>query len=288
MSEITLKPIEFQFPPFKMEAWEEWKHELFSRLVYAHKLKIPRLPELLPCEGTAVVVGSAPSIDNYVEEIKKLSSGELDILVSINGSHDWLVKNVRPPNVHLIYESDIEDIEVSLGGPPHKDTAYYICSQCHPKVHEQLHGYKRVLWHVFREHQEYQNAIARLFKGEFMVAGGWGTMFRCINISIVLGYRKFELFGVDSSFEGEDDHIPGYKTANIEQRYNIWGVDENTKEARKFRSNGSLAFQAYEFLRFCEINQQALSIRVYGDSLLRYVHKSKYPEQYEITKPKGE
>src|SRR5215475_13972681 len=129
MSEITLKPIEFQFPPFKMEAWEEWKHELFSRLVYAHKLKIPRLPELHPCEGTAVVVGSAPSIDNYVEEIKKLSSGELDILVSINGSHDWLVKNVRPPNVHLIYEADIEDIEVSLGGPPHKDTAYYICSQ---------------------------------------------------------------------------------------------------------------------------------------------------------------
>lgn len=276
-----LKPIQFQFPPFKVEAWEEWKHELFTRLIYASKLKIPHIPELLPHEGMAVVVGSAPSITEFKDEIGNLSNGELDILVSINGSHDWLIKNVRPPNIHLIYESDIEDIEVSLGGPPHKDVTYYICSQCHPAVYEQLRGYKCVLWHVFREHQEYQNAIARIFKGDFMIAGGWGSLFRSINIAITLGYRRFSLFGVDSSFEGDNDHIEGYKTANVEQRYNIWGVDDITKEARKFRSNGSLAFQAYEFLRFCEINQQALSIRVYGDGLLRYVHKSRYPDQYQ-------
>ena len=113
-----------------------------------------------------------------------------------------------------------------------------------------------------------------------MLAGGWGTLFRCINVSIVLGYRKFELFGVDSSFDGDSDHLPGYKMANLEKVYNIWGVDELSHEARKFRSNGSLAFQAYEFLKFCEVNQKALSIRVYGDNLLRYIHKSRYPEQY--------
>ncbi len=278
---INLRPIQFQFPVFKAEEWIDVRTRIVGRLRATSKLRIPHLRELLPHEGRAVIVGSAPSILNFKDEIKRLSNEELDILVSINGAHDWLIKNVRPPNIHVIFEGDLDDVTVSLGGPPHKDTVYYLCSQCHPKIFEQLRDYKRVLFHVFNQHQEYQNALNRYFKGEFMITGSCGTLFRCLYTSIVLGYRKFELFGVDSSFEGESDHIPGYKTADVEKIHYIWGVDEITHEARKFQSNGGLAFQAYEFLRFCEINQSGLSIRVYGDGLLRYIHKSRYLQQYE-------
>lgn len=278
---IELKPIQFDLPPFRLEAWDEWKPKLIERLEYASKLNIPHLPQLLPCEGTAVIVGSGPSVVGFEKEIKKCSSGELDLLFSLNGAHEWLIGNVRPPNIHVIFESDIEDISISLGGPPNKAVAYYLCSQCDSKLFEQLEGYRRVLWHVFQWHQEYQNIIAQMFRGEFMVTGGWSTFFMSLYIAVILGYRKFELFGVDCSYpEDGSDHIPGYKTADVEKPYNIWGVDEATMLARRFRSNGSLALQAYEFYKFCEINQSGLSLRVHGDSLLQYIHKSKYPEQY--------
>src|SRR5882672_6444035 len=147
--EINLRPIQFQFPAFKIDEWLDVRHKIVGRLRAASKLNIPHLRELLPHEGRAVIVGSAPSVLNFKDEIKNLSSGELDILVSINGAHNWLIKNVRPPNIHIIFEGDVEDIGVSLGGFPHKDTVYYICSHCHPSVYEHLKDYRCVLFHVF-------------------------------------------------------------------------------------------------------------------------------------------
>lgn len=261
-----------------MEEWDKWREECLSRLQYAARLRIPHLPLLLPCDGRAVIVGAAPSVTDFIDRINSYTN-ELDILCSINGSHDWLVKNIRPPNIHVLFEADLEDVEVSLGGSPHKDVAYYVCSRCHPNIFKQLEGYKQVLWHVFEEPPEYQNALVRLFKGEFMIAGGWVTLFRTINIATILGYRKFELFGVDSSFENSS-HLPDYKLADIEKPLTIWGKNESTGELRKFTTNSTLAFQAYEFVRFCEARQSELSIRIYGDGLLQYTHKNKYPEQY--------
>lgn len=274
-----LQPIQFNFSALKCVPWDEWKDECHSRLKYASKLSIPHLPQLLDCTGRCVIVGAAPSITKHMDKIKELSNQELDILCSLNGAHDWVVKNIRPPNIHVVFEADVEGIEVSLGGPPHKEVAYYLASHCHKNLFEQLRGYKRVLWHPWYEPTEYQQWVNRLFKNEFMVSGGYVTFFRTINIALILGYRKFDLFGVDSSFE-ESSHIEGYKFSDVEDPVTVWGKDEQTGKLREFTTNGSLAFQAYEFMRFCKENQHALSLRVHGDGLLRYVHMNRYPEQY--------
>jgi len=275
---MQLAPVQFEIPPFKLENWLKWKTELFPRLEYSSKLEIHHLQQVLPCEDKAIVVGAAPSVADFKGKIKLFDPP--NVIISVNAAHDWLINNVCVPDYHVIFEPDIEVLEQALGGKPHEDVTYFIASHCHQNIFRQLEGYKRILWHVFQPHEDYQDEIQRLFPGESMIAGGYGTFFRCISIALVIGYRKFELFGVDSSFEGEDDHVEGYNSSNIEEKHDIFTKNSVTGEIRKFKSNGSLTFQAYEFMRFCAVNQHAMSIRIHGDGLLKHLHQSRYPYQY--------
>jgi hypothetical protein len=111
-----------------------------------------------------------------------------------------------------------------------------------------------------------------------MVAGQYATFFRTLTILMTLGYSDFDLFGLDSSFE-HDSHVKGYRTGNLEEAITLWGVDPRNDKLQQFRTNGSLAFQTYCFLDFC-MHQSSINLRVHGDGLLRYLHQSRYPEQY--------
>lgn len=272
---MMLRPVKFDIQ--KVLEWDDWKNECIPRMQHAATLEIAHLPKFLPHEGKCAVVGAAPSVKNYVEEIKELGGTEPNIVMSVNGAHGWLIKNSIIPNIHVISEMDLTNVREALGGDPHEGVAYYISSYCDPVIFQQLEGFRRVLWHPYCAPEGYQQAVAELFPEEFMVAGGFCTFFRTMSISIVLGYRELELFGVDSSFDGSS-HVEGYALADKEARISIWGA--NPDGLRKFTTQGGLAFQAKEFLEFCEINQEWLRLRIHGDGLLRYLHEGRYPEQY--------
>lgn len=272
-----LCPVEFQFQSHIK--WEEWKQDCIPHLQHATTLKIPHLPQLLPHEGVCAIVGAAPSVQGYVDQIKSIAEGKFNRILSVNGAHAWLLKQQIPPHIHVISEMDLDDIRVALGGDPHPEVTYYVASYCNPVLFEQLKEHRCVLWHSYCWPQGYQQAIATHFPGEFMVGGGFCTFFKSMIIPIVLGYRELELFGVDSSFEGSS-HVGGYVLANKEPRVTVWGANPSHTKVKKFTTQGGLAFQASEFVEFCKNNQANLRLRIHGDGLLRYIHESRYPEQY--------
>jgi len=264
--------------------WELIRERQIKRLRFARKQKIPHLRHLLPCDGRAAIVGASPLVVNYLDIIRKIKAEELGLVWSINGAHDFLIKNGIIPNMHVLFETDLTDARQSLGGEPHQDVYYYVCSHSDPDVFRSLDGYHKVLWHCWNDPPEYQGIISRWFNGEFMIGGGYVTLFRSINIAIVLGYRCFDLYGCDSSFEGENTHINGYHNKTSEDKLTVWvGRSIEDKDKKRFETLPTLAYNAHEFMRFCEIHQPSLSIRVNGNGLLPTLHKSKYPEQYERT-----
>lgn len=276
-----LKPV--QFTVETVIEWEEWKKECIPNLEYAATLPLPHLPLLEAHEGKCIMVGAGPSIADTFELICQFRTQPSWLMMSINGAHNWLIERNVIPNIHVIFEMDLEDVTLALGGDPHPDVTYYVCSICKPVIFDQLEGYKRVLWHAYFPPEEYQAEIARVFPGEFVVCGGYATFFRSLVISWTLGYRDFELFGLDSSFE-ESSHVGGYKVADKEPRVTVWGKNYQTGDIKKFTTQGGLAFQATQFMEFCKENQPALRLRVHGDGLLRYLHESRYPEQYQRQK----
>jgi len=261
------------------EKWNEILCERQARLEYSAKLRIPHLIEMEPHKGRCAIVGAAPSIKDHIEEIKAIKNEEFGLVISLNGAHSYLVNNEVPPNIHILFEIDIDDPETSCGGPPHRSVYYYVCSHCSQRLLMRLRGHHRVLWHCFDEPPDYQTLINRLFPSEFMVGGGFVTFFRAINIATILGYRTFEMYGCDCSFKGGSSHFEGYHTKDIEVTLTVAaGTEENYKI---FKTKPSLSFLASEFIRYCDTNQRGLSIRVHGDGLMRHLHKMEFPEQYE-------
>lgn len=277
--ELGISPAQFKIPRAKVERWDVVAPGIFQRLRFHSKLPWPHLPELEEHPGKCIIVGSAPSVAEHLEQIKALKVGEYDIICSLNGTHGFLNKHGIIPNIHVIFEIDVRDLSI-IGSQPNEGTRYYVCSHCPMEVAEALKGQKCVLWHCFNEPPDYQAKIAEYFPGEFMVGGGHATFFRTMNIAVILGYREFEIFGCDSSFGEGSTHLDDYPTPTCEDAVEVWGYDPRIQGVKKFRTIGSLALQASEFIRFCEVNHAGLSIRVHGDSLLRYLHESRYPEQY--------
>lgn len=253
------------------------REEVFARLQYAATKRMPHLRELPAHEGSCHVVGSAPSVVNYLKEIR--AAGENDLICSVNGAHNWLLNQAITPNIHVLFEYDLQDTFQSLGSEPNDFTTYYVCSHCDQRVFDLLDDFKTALWHSFNDPEEYHAELARLFPGEIMIGCGHATMFRTIAVGAILGYRKFELYGCDSSVDGPR-YIEGYGTGNTEEEIDIWGTDPRTGAIKHFRTFGSLAFQADQFIKFCELYDGTLRIRVHGDSLLRYVHEARFPDSY--------
>ena len=278
MQRTNLHPAKFEINT--VLEWEDWKHVVLPRIAAAAKLPIRRLKAFPAHTGHAVIVGAGPSAVNFVEKIKGFSNQPLTTFFSVNGAHQWLIERELKPKIHVLFEHDVDTCRTSLGGLPDPEVVYYVASHCSPDVFRELHGYRYILWHAFIPLQEYQDAINTHFPGEFMVAGGYATFFRTLTIAYLLGYRDFDLFGVDSSFES-NSHLDGYPTSNVEESISVWGVDPRDDTIRKFTSQGGLAFQASEFIKFCEQYHKDIKLRVHGDSLLRYLHETRYPEQYQ-------
>lgn len=276
---IARGPIYFEADP-PTKTWRDSWSERTARLKYAAKQRIPHLPQLDTHNGVAAIVGAAPTIEDYKEKIKKIKDNELNIVMSLNGTHDWLINRGIVPNIHVMFEIDAKCVADLCGGPAHKDVYYYVCSHCCENLHKELENHHRVLWHCFDEPPEYQALIKNLFPNEFMIGGGHVTFFRCMNVAIILGYRNFELFGCDGSYEGGRSHYEGYHSYAGETDMEVLAGGDGLP-LKRFKTNPSLSFMVHEFLRFCEANQSGLKIKVHGNGLMRYLHQGVYPEQYE-------
>lgn len=255
-----------------------------EHMKYAATLGLPELKQSkMPRMGKAIIVGGAPSIKNYIEEIRALSQDPDNMIFAINWTHTWLLENGIVPNACVFFEIDAEPDSTLKAA--HPDVTYYICSHCHPKTFDELRDFKRVLWHT-PPNSEVERVVGQeLFPGSNLVGGGIGTFTRTITIALHLGFRGMELFGVDSSFpdDAASTHVDGYETTakpEVDGFY-VYAKYSETGEIRRFKTMGPLALQVEEFKAYCEANHFMFALRVHGDGLLRFVHSNTYPEQYQ-------
>ncbi len=138
------------------------------------------------------VLGGGPSaLETY---------GELgEVLVTVNASLQFaLDKGLTPwacgvcdPNEHMI------DLVPSV-----PDVFYFLASSCHPKLFEKLKDRQVILWHASGT-----PGMDPLIPPHDMQIGGGSTMgLRWINLAYVMGFRKFDLHGFDSSYSGDCTH----------------------------------------------------------------------------------
>jgi hypothetical protein len=251
---------------------------------YANTFGFPTLaPGPRPRWGRAIICGGAPSIKDHLEEIKELAKDPNNCIFAINWTHTWLIENGIVPKACVFFEIDPEPDTVLLN--THDAVTYFICSHCHKKTFDALRGKRAVLWHSAPNSPPEKVVRDELFADTDTVGGGISTFTRTLTVAMFCGYRHFDLFGCDSSFPDEGKtHADGYETPqdNKTDGLYVYAKCLRTEKVVRFRTMGYLALQVEEFKEYCKQNHGYFSLRVHGDSLLRFVHEQTYPDQYGL------
>lgn len=248
-----------------------------SHVIAARGLGLPELELREPHDGRVVVVARAPSVLGYLEQIRAAQQAGATIF-AVNDAHNWLVENGIIPDGFVVFE--VVSYDALRAIRPHPDVTYYIASHCHPENFRLFEGFRRVVWHSNNDWPGCDDEIAK-FQNPMQVCGGSTTMMRTLHIDLVLGFRAFELYGVDSSFEGDQSHGIGPSRVDVECTV----IASGNNGFRQFKTRPYLARQAHEFTRWCAAFPVAM--KVYGEGLLPYLHRSISPQTYEDTSDDG-
>lgn len=156
--------------------------------------KLPRLTPQPARDDTVAIVGFGPSLRQTWREIKTPH------IITTSGAHDFLIERGRRPTWHV--EFDPRPHKAFFLQRPHLDVIYLLASQCNPNLFDQLAGNKVMLWHGMGGDglDDADLVIEKEGDDGILLFGGSNAGLRAFLIGHVLGFRRFELFGLDCSY----------------------------------------------------------------------------------------
>lgn len=224
------------------------------------------LPEATICKPhnlTMSIAGGGPSLSDTYQHLEGFICG-------INGSLKWLLNH--EPVEGATYACGIMDAGEHIADMivAHPDVRYYVASICDPSVFDKLKDCDVRLWHVSPNSMEdaagAEAILDEHYPYQWLAIGGGCTMgLRWIDLGYFLGFRKFKLHGLDSSFRESTHAYPDRADAKEWIEYN----------GRKTRLN--FLCQVYDFAELLDrlwTQDSNIQIEVFGDGLLQDEWKS--------------
>ncbi len=187
--------------------------EIIENIKYAMSLRLPEIfPAPLAHDGTVALVGAGPTVKNHLEDIKRHQEHGQPV-VSIKGSHDWLIEQGIIPNACTAV--DPQNNQMRYFHKKDKRVTYMLASQCHKDFLDHfVHDEPKVpvlLWHCFADVGEKE-----IIKNRPLVLGGTTSGLRTLYLMYMLGFRQFHLYGFDSCGNtGVSGHISHEKMIEV-------------------------------------------------------------------------
>jgi len=181
-------------------------------------------------------------------------------IVTVSGAHDYLVRRGIVPDFHV--DCDPREHKARMLQNPQAKTIYLMATVCHPKYWEVLKGRKVRLWHlingddletvawVMQNHPEGANS---------MIGGGSSVGQRAMNVMAALGYRRFNIHGMDCSFT--TDRHAGAHLGKEQAKIMVKAGN------RVFQTTRQMLQAAIEMEQF--ITTQDAEIAFFGDGLMQ-------------------
>ncbi|MEM4261283.1 MAG: 6-hydroxymethylpterin diphosphokinase MptE-like protein [Candidatus Woesearchaeota archaeon] len=250
--------------------------------------RLMNIPEIQPCEiheGVAYLVAGAPSYKKkYIfDEILQYRNNDNHYVFVSKTSHDYMIENNVIP-FGCIY-LDPRDHVPSYAERAHKDVTYFVASQCDPEVIKILHrkNSKIFLYHVLVNAGE-DKLFEELSIQSPPIIGGSTSMTRGIMMLNVLGFYKFKLFGLDSSYEYKPKKVHGYnqKKLPVQIIVDFTGQTGSEKE-NVFWTDPEMMVQCSD-LEFYLKNMLNMQFMNYSEGLFKKVYDYLYPMRNKFNK----
>lgn len=252
-----------------------------ARIERSLALGIPSLAELhnaFPGETLAICGGGHSILDTIPELLELIAAGAK--VCAVNKTHDLLVDMGIIPTFGIL--SDPKEFVAGYQTPT-AGVRYLLCSSLHDATFARFRGFPGTyLWHSLTETSDHAwlHELGRSRRQSVLaVEGGGTTGLRALDLMTIPGFRRFHLFGFDSSApDGAQTLHPYPKPIEDPLSLNPRLRDPLTGRElpREYRTSVPMAHQALQFemlmrVRAIEMREgkyPPISVAVHGSGLI--------------------
>lgn len=220
------------------------------------------------------LVGGGPSLESTFDELRDLVFAGAK-LVTVNGAYKYCIDRNLKPSAQIVLDARPENAK--FVDPEVPGCRYYLASQCHPNIWDAVAGREHVgVFHAIGE----EEGIAEILNGYYLnqwtkVSGGTTVAMRALTLMRLLGYLRFDLFGVDSCYLDGAGHAYAQPENDKDRRIPFRVEPTGCPElGRVFTCAPWHLKQLEDFIQLVRINGQHFRINVHGEGLLAYALQS--------------
>lgn len=217
------------------------------------------------------LLGGGPSLNDTLPELRQLLY-EGAKLVTVNGAYHWAIEHNLEVKTQIVMDARASNAR--FVDPPLPRCNYLLSSTCHPELWDRVDGRKHVyVWHPVSRNDEAATLLnAYYLRAWEWVAGGTTVITRALYALRILGWVRFDLFGVDSCFLHNAHHAYAQPENDGDFRYRIDVSPPGHPELKRaFQCAGWHLKQIEDLLRIVRINGDDFLLNVHGDGLLAYL-----------------
>jgi hypothetical protein len=181
------------------------------------------------------IVCYGPSLNETWKRVRDFKN-----VLTCSGAHKFLIDRGIVPRYHV--DVDPREHKIKLIGEPHRDVEYLLAATCYPKYFKMLvdGGYDVKLWHIFDAEED---SLRLLPEGEWALTGGCSVGLRAMTVSRILGFREFDVFGMDGNEGATGKHASDHPNQapqqfEVEVGGRIWLTTPGFLAARARRPAG--------------------------------------------------
>lgn len=242
---------------------------------------LPQLQTYHPHPSTAIIVCGGPSINDHKEDLREAVDAG-GVIFTVNGAHEWCIENNFTPKGALML--DAREFNKRFLKTNVKGCRYLIASQCHPSVFDMLisQGRDVTLWHACSAGEPELKIIAEYYFGRmYPVTGGTTVAIRAISALNLLGFRKMDIFGLDSCWLKGDHHAYA-QPENSDRRVTVWLRPKAKGSDSVHRDDKAMSFecapwhvkQAEDFMKLIRERGDYFELCVRGEGLIASILKT--------------
>lgn len=219
--------------------------------------------------GELIILAGGPSLNDFEAEIRLNKRLGVPI-VTVNGAYNWALERGINPDAQIVL--DAREFNKRFVAPVIPTCKYLIASQCHPELVKALPKGQTFLWHSGQDNV--QEAMKEVHAEEehiwYPVFGGMTVMLRALPLLIMMGYKKFVIYGFDSCIMHDSHH--GYAQPENDYAETV----EVTCGGRVFKCHGWHLTQAQEWVEIQAMIGDLCEVEVKGDGLISHIVRTGY------------
>jgi Protein of unknown function DUF115/Methyltransferase domain len=240
--------------------------------------RFPRRIEPAPQhERTAILACYGPSLKDTIEALKvEAARPDVDV-ISVSGSHDFLIANGIVPRYHL--ECDPRPHKALNLDRSHPDVQYLVASVCHDDYFARLGPDADIrLWHVSTAEHAVRLIQELGENPKHIISGGGSVGLRAIPLLYAMGYRSMNIFAMDCSFGKVGDKVEQHAGKHAGKPQDCCEV---LCDQEIFISSPVLLTYATNFFETIQ-KVTDLNIRLYGHGLLQAMSRYYMSQGHQV------